>query len=167
MVIFIAAPELLRIIATPIVLTIIISGLAALGMSKLNKITDSYPPPNNPLSLPAALKLALFFAGMLLVVTVAQRTFGYLGMQIVVFLGSLFELHGVALGIATLSHQGSITPVSAMYNIGLAVLGSFVSKLVIVWVFGRGRFILFASLALFLMATLFSGLLYATIVLMH
>jgi uncharacterized membrane protein (DUF4010 family) len=155
MIVFIASPQLLQFIAGAFLVSIIASALIALGIAKFSIVEDHYPVPKNPLSLKAAIELAAFLAGMLIIVTLSERWLGTIGSQVVVFLGGLVGIQGVILAIASLYHQGTLSAIQSMNNIGIAVLASFISKFVIIWTVLRPRHAIIITLLLLLMVIIF------------
>lgn len=151
LIIYVVAPELLQIISLPIIATLIIMSIVVYFMSLHIKHTDNFPSPQNPLSLKSAVRLALFLGIMLTIVTLAQRHFGALSAQVVVFLGSLVETNGVTLAIASLFHSQQISTIQAINSIGIIVIGSLITKNVITWALAPGRFALLSSALLALM----------------
>lgn len=148
LIIFIVSPNLLTTVGLPIVITSLFMMMAAYVIDKYIERTDHFPAPSNPIALWSAIKLALLLGVMLLIVTLAERHFGEIGTQMVVFLGGLVEVHGVSLGLANLFQHNQITAQQALDGIGLAVIASFVSKYVISWLILRVHKIGWASLVL-------------------
>lgn len=165
-ILFVASPKLLYTTSLPILFAAFISSILGFGIGRYQPVTDHYPTPKNPLSFLAALRLASFLGAMLIIVTLAQQLLGTKGSQLIIFLGGLVEIHGVALALATLHHEGQMTAVNAMNNLGLAIIASFISKYVIVWSVARGRFAVYATLLLSLMLGLFSAV-WGMLVLVH
>jgi uncharacterized membrane protein (DUF4010 family) len=107
----------------------------------------------NPLDFRGALKLGLIIFGFIALAAVAKHTLGSAALEAVNFAGGLFELHGVSFATATLRVTGAIDAETATRALLLSLLGSFVSKVGILWAFDRGR-----------LAALMSGLLVVVIV---
>jgi uncharacterized membrane protein (DUF4010 family) len=155
LIVYVTSPELLHVIALPIIVTLIVMGILVYFVGSHIKQTDNFPAPQNPLSLKAAIRLALFLGIMLCVVTLAQQHLGTLGRQAVVLIGSLVETNGVTLAIASLFHTEQISTPQALNSISLVVTGSLISKNVVIWTLAPGRYALLSSLLLALMLLIY------------
>lgn len=141
MIIAAASPDLLAPLSPPIVAAAICS--ACLGIvigSRADPLPASQNVQRNPLDLRNLAKLGFFIAGLLTLSTLMQNYVGAKGMSVVSFVGGLFELHGVTLATATLHAAQNLSDQDAVEALLLAVLASFLSKLVIGWVLAPGRF---------------------------
>lgn len=105
----------------------------------------------SPLDIKSVLKLALMIGGMLFFVGLAKLYLGTEAVEIIAFLGGLFELHSISLATALLNHAGKISLTTAKISLLLAVGASFISKLGILIFFARNKFGFLMSLALLLM----------------
>lgn len=105
----------------------------------------------SPLDLWGVLRLAGLLTVLLIAVGLTQKTFGDLGTHVLAFLAGLFELHGFSLATATLYGQGFLLGSSASLSVALAVSGSFVSKLILVKMTGRGTYSRVMALSLLAM----------------
>lgn len=155
LIIYVVSPELLHAIAIPVFVPLIVMAILVYFMGTHIKHTDNFPAPQNPLSLKATIRLALFLGIMLTIVTLAQRHLGTLGAQAVVLIGSLVETNGVTLAIASLFHNEQISIPQAINSIGLVVIGSFISKNAVIWTLAPGRYALLSSLLLGLMLLIY------------
>ncbi len=114
----------------------------------------------NPLDLRSLARLGLIIAGLLTLAALMQNYVGAKGISLVSFVGGLFELHGVTLATATLHAAHSISDRNAVHALLLAVLASFLSKLVIAWTLAPGRFAwVISGLLVFILGL--SGLVFA------
>lgn len=156
-VIAIVAPDLLRLASWPIFAAVLVSMVMATWVTKRNAIDKKFPEPENPLALWAAIRLAALILFMLLIVSVAQRYFGTTGMHAVSFLGGLFDLHGVTFAISTLHRENEIILRQTMLGLGFAITATFVSKIIMICILGRLRFIVtsISMLLVVLFVTLF------------
>lgn len=118
------------------------SGTAAAGSPSLLR---------NPLSLATALRLALALGALLVLVSLARRSFGAAGVEVVALVGGFAEMHGVALGVALLHAEGALTTPDATAAVALALGASFVTKLVLTFALGRGRYLVWLSAGLLAM----------------
>lgn len=155
LIVFIIAPKLLYAASLPILTAGSVFTLIALGIGKYSPSDNIYPVPKNPLSILSAIRLAAFLALMLIIVTIAERTLGHVGAKFVIFITGLVEIHGVILAIATLFHQGQLSAIEAINDIGIAITASFVSKMIIIWGVTRGRFAIMTSVLLIAMLLTF------------
>ena len=94
----------------------------------------------NPLSLTTALRLALALGALLVLVSLARRSFGAAGVEVVALVGGFAEMHGVALGVALLHAEGALSTAEATEAVALALGASFVTKLALTLALGRGRY---------------------------
>ena len=113
------------------------SGLALTGTSEAS-----------PLDIRGILKLSAFVFGLLALAAVAKAQFGASGVRIVAFVSGLFELHATALAAARLHQIADLTAFEATQTLLIAALASMISKLVICWTIGFGRFAVIMSIAL-------------------
>ncbi|MGE3920452.1 MAG: MgtC/SapB family protein, partial [Gammaproteobacteria bacterium] len=127
-ILLIVSPKLLSIIGIPVVATCTVMLITAYFLDKYIERTDHFPTPSNPIALWSAIKLAVLLGSMLIIVTLAEKHLGELGIQAVVFLGGLFEVHGASLGIANLFQHKQITMTQAFNSISLGIFASFISK---------------------------------------
>ncbi len=127
------SPPIIAAAATAALLGILIGSRAPKGAANQNV-------QRNPLDLRSLTKLGLFIVGLLTLAAIMQNYVGSRGTGLVSFVGGLFELHGVTLATATLHAAQSITDQNAVYALLLAVLASFLSKLIISWMLAPGRF---------------------------
>jgi uncharacterized membrane protein (DUF4010 family) len=105
----------------------------------------------SPLDMRGILRLSFLLAFVFALVALAQKHAGDLGTQTVDFLGGLFELQGVSLATASLHAHGQLNSDSAIMGLEMAVLASFLSQLVLVWMENRDPFGRALSLVLLMM----------------
>lgn len=153
-IIFLAAPNLLLFVSSPLLVSGILASITSLLFTKKARQIKQFPPPRNPLAIVSAIRLASFLAGMLIAVSIAQRILGSQWALLITFLGGLVEIHGVTLAIATLFNAGKINGIQAMSNLNIALIASFVSKYFIIWSLGRTRYTVYTSSFLGLMLSL-------------
>jgi uncharacterized membrane protein (DUF4010 family) len=146
MIIAATSPNLLSWVGPPVITA---AGMSAfLGIligSRAVPLPHDAREARNPLDLRNLLKLALLICGLLLLSALMQRYAGANGLSLVSFIAGLFELHGVTLATATVHAAKNLTDHEATQALLLAVLASFLSKLVIAWVLSPGRFALAMS----------------------
>ena len=100
----------------------------------------------SPLDIVAVARMTVLIAILLGVVSLVKQVAGTSAVNLVAFIGGLFELHSVALATATLQAQQDIDIHTAASALQLAALASLVSKLVITWVSLRNRYaVLFSA----------------------
>lgn len=154
---FLSIP-LLKTVFIPIILMIITSGLIALAFAKKNNGTKiALQDLPNPLDFKSVLKLALIIFAMYIIVAMARQFLGVEAVGVITFLGGLFETHSVILANAILFSGKRLTVAEAADLIYIAVISSFVSKYVLVWIFARNRFALNMSLLMFLLIAIGLG----------
>lgn len=156
-IIYFSSPDLLLSVAPGILISGIIPSLIALFLSQKVGHEQRFQTAQNPLSIISALRLALFLAGMLISVTLAQRVFGKHGVLLISFLGGMFEIRGVTLAVATLHSAGKMMSLESIHNLYSALVASFLTKFVVLWGSGRGRFTFYTSALLALMVALLIG----------
>ena len=166
-IIFIVSPPLAKLMVIPLGSTAIIMLFITYVIHNYYKSSQHYPAVSKPLFLMTAFRVALFLFTMLIIVTIAQRFFSDVGASIVIFLGGLVEIHGVGWAVANLFQNNGVTESQAIFNLGLAVIASFISKFAIIWSISRDKFALILSILLFCMLSIFVavwlGLIYALV----
>lgn len=148
----IAPIQLVGALVLPVGLAAVIGGAFIFWALHGRERSPSTVSMTSPLNLKGVLRLAVALATMLILVGLTQRTFGERGTHVLAFLAGLFELHGFSLATSTLFAQGQMQHSTAVLSIGIAAFASFVSKLGIVWAFGRGPFVKVMSFAFLIMA---------------
>lgn len=143
--------ELFWTILPAIIFPIIISTLVALILARKKQETTSFSAVKNPISLIPALKLALTFSGLIVVIGIIHRFLGPTGTQVASFMGGLLELHGVSISATLLYLNKTLGQIDAKNSILLAALASIISKIVVTLVLDRGRYATIVSLVLVLM----------------
>lgn len=138
-----ASPALLASVGVPAAS----AAAAALALGwvvgdRRNPSAVSHPERRHPLDIRAVLKLGAFISVLLALTAVVKSAFGAQALDLVSFVGGLFELHSVSFANATLHAAGGITKDEATKALLLALGASFVSKLAISWVLAFGRFAL-------------------------
>ena len=94
---------------------------------------------------------------MYIIVAMARQFLGVEAVGVITFLGGLFETHSVILANAILFSGKRLTVAEAADLIYIAVISSFVSKYVLVWIFARNRFALNMSLLMLLLIAIGLG----------
>lgn len=146
--------NLLTLISWPIICSIL--G----GMALSAQLTRNLPNPkstpelDNPIALWSAVRLAIVLALMLIAITLIGRHFGTTAMQAAAFLGGLFDIHSVSFAIATLNRESELATQPTLICLGLAILASFISKIIMVIFYARSEknFVLITTSVLFVMA---------------
>lgn len=159
-IIFVVSPALLLQILAPVVTMMLIGSVIALALLKGKKEKVMIQYPINPLDFMGIFRLTFLIGGMIFLVAIVKYYLGTSGIQIVSFLGGLFTLHSISLAIATLFQQGKLLFADAKLALALAVLATFVTKYVLLWVLARNRFAVMASVGI--TGMLVSGLLVYT-----
>ncbi|GAB4393160.1 MAG: MgtC/SapB family protein [Gammaproteobacteria bacterium] len=146
-------PALVNSLLAPALIGICVGGSIAIWLAKSVKPHKRAPELPNPLALNSVLRLASLLFFMLIVVSLAQRSFGSVGINIVVFLGGLFDIHSVSYAVLNLYGESQLSSSAAVTSIGLAVVASFVSKILMLTISRNRRFIFIGSFALISMAS--------------
>jgi len=151
-----ASPALARAVApaagTAIVLSLVLGYLAGRRAGKQEEDAEDEPK-KSPLDVKGALKLGGLIFGFLALTALAQRTLGASAVDVVAFLGGLFELHGVSFASASLHAGGNLGAAEAAEALLLALAASFVSKIGILAALDRGRLAVAGGLALLVVLT--------------
>lgn len=150
-ILFAISPKLLAEIAPPVTVMMFIGILCAIALFRIKQKEAVISTPPSPLNIKSVIYLASLIAGMLLIVAVTKRYVGIEGVQVVSFLGGLFELHSVSLATATLYVSGKLTLADARMALLLALLASYLTKFILLWSIARDKFALLTSLLLCLM----------------
>ncbi len=150
-VLFATSLTLFKVFLPPVVLMLAIAVCLILFLISREGDKSKVVKLPNPLDIKSILKLTIFVGGMFTLVAILKLYVGNKGVNIVSFLGALFELHGSVLAVAMLYLSGKIQSSEAVAAINLAVFGSFFSKYVLIWILERNRFALLTSIGLTLM----------------
>lgn len=143
------APPLFVPFGTPLAVMSAAAVLLALVLGRKGFVRDPSWQHTKPLDLKSVFKLALIIFIMLFVIGFINSWLGPRGSEIVAFFAGLFELHGVTFANAQLYTQQHLGRDRALTALMLAVVGSFVSKLALLWLLaGRGRFAIWSSASL-------------------
>jgi uncharacterized membrane protein (DUF4010 family) len=121
----------LSLFVIPMVVTILLMIRRSIHTSKM-----SLPKESNAFSWWSILKLGLFIVIILSISHQAKKFAGDLGMQVVTFIVSLFEAHGSIIASSQILYNKKIDLPHFETLIFLAILSSYVSKLIIVFLMG-------------------------------
>jgi uncharacterized membrane protein (DUF4010 family) len=103
---------------------------------------------DSPLDIHGILKLSLFIVSLLALTATVKKLLGPTAVEASSFVSGLFELHATAFAAATLSIAGELGRVNAIRALLFAASASLISKLVISWAVGFGRFAVIMSVAI-------------------
>lgn len=92
---------------------------------------------------------------MLIMIAIAQRYLSTKSVLLISFFGGLIEIHGISLATALLYLEKQMQLNDAKQVLFVAILASFVSKLILLWSLTPYRFAL--QLSLYLLVLMFSG----------
>lgn len=151
LIILIATPNLFLTVIKPISIMILTGVILAISLYRREKVNDDFETPANPLDVKSVLILSLVIGGMIIAIAITKTYLGVEGVQIVSFLGALFDLHSVSLATATLYDSGKLALNDATTTLFLAILASFITKFLILFGFARNRFGLITTIMLSLM----------------
>ncbi|MBI1851168.1 MAG: MgtC/SapB family protein [Planctomycetes bacterium] len=118
------------------VLVLIVTGVAYVRTQRNGADSGAQPTFRNPFELMPAIRFALVFAVILVVVKLAQRNLGTSGLYVVSFASGLVEMDAVTLSIARLDAQGGVDRSTAVAAVVLACLANCLVKAAIVWLMG-------------------------------
>ncbi|MEM1243332.1 MAG: MgtC/SapB family protein [Pseudomonadota bacterium] len=145
----IISPTLAKLMLIPIVPSIVVALLLFVSARKsLEHKEQTYPAPENPLSLGAALTLAVILFAFLILVSLMQIYLGNEAFYFISFLSGLIQTRGTVLASANLLLQKKISLLAAINGISLVVLASFIAKYIIVWFIRRDKIAWYATLYL-------------------
>jgi uncharacterized membrane protein (DUF4010 family) len=117
---------------------VVVAGAIPVVWLALRSRQGGEPPElKNPFELKTAIKFALLYAAVLLVVEAAKRQFGSWGLIAAAALAGLTDVDAITLALAT---QGTLPPEQAAGGIALATLSNTAAKAGYAAWFGRGRF---------------------------
>lgn len=150
---------ILFVISQPLFLTMRWSILAMTGVGLIsafliarNHISEPViSHPLNPLDIKLVLRLTLVISGMIFLVALTKHYSGVYGMHVFAFFAGLFNVQSITLATANLQTQQQISLLDANFTVEIAILASFITKFVILWIAGRNHFAIFTSLLLLLM----------------
>ncbi len=151
--------NLVNLISWPIICSTLV-GIALSAQLTRNLAATKVPNElDNPIALMSAIRLAIILALMLITITLIGRHFGIEAMQIASFLGGLFDVHSVSFAIATLNREAELTNQMTLICLGLAILASFLSKIIMVIFYARSEktFVWITSSVLVAMAAVVSA----------
>lgn len=136
LVVLFLSPPLARAVAIPVGVAMILAAAASFWLiSRSDRGAFRIELPS-PLDLKGVLKLAAFLGGILIAVGAAQRYLGDAGSQAVSFMSGFFELQGAAFANASALDRERVSLEVAARGTELAVLASFITKVVLGWTLG-------------------------------
>jgi uncharacterized membrane protein (DUF4010 family) len=108
----------------------LVTAAAALWLLRQSQSAAAAAPVSlrNPFSLVSAIKFGLLFAGVLLVMTIAQQRFPSGGTYVVAALAGTSDVDAITLSMATLAQSGQASLDTAALSILIAVLSNTVVK---------------------------------------
>jgi uncharacterized membrane protein (DUF4010 family) len=127
----------LLVTLTPFLAAMVVAGAVPVVFLARRAARDGGAPNlSNPFQLKSALKFALLFAAVLLVVEAAKRQFGSWGLIVAAVLAGLVDVDAITLALA----GSGLPPEEAGGGIGLAVLSNTMAKAGYAAWFGNGEF---------------------------
>ncbi len=135
--VYIVNPQLAQQLWIPIAILSLTGFGAAFYIYKrnVNSKSDSYVPLSNPLNFVTAIKFALFFAGVILLVKYSNENFGDSGTYIAGAISGITDVDAITLSMAKLAHNNSNSTL-AINTILLAALSNTLVKFCIVLLVG-------------------------------
>ena len=114
-----------------------------------------FPLIRNPLSVKPALRLGFIFFFVMIIIVLVQKWFGNEMLEIVSFVGGLFELHSVAISVISLFSEHKIDLELMKKSVFIAIAASIISKLIITWIVARHKYLWLVSFAMSTMLAVF------------
>lgn len=149
--IFVASSTLLTYIMYPIITMIIIGTVLALIILRMQAHPTGSRAMTNRVSLRSILRTSCFIGFMLVMVAIANRFISVNGMMVVAFLSGLLDVRGISLATALLFAAHQLRRVDSALVLYAAILATFVSKFILLWLLTPWRFALLMSLLLLIM----------------
>jgi uncharacterized membrane protein (DUF4010 family) len=157
-IIFVASPTFLFAVVSPLLTMMLLGFLISVLLIYFQKIKkDQASPLSNPLSLPSILRTSLFLGFMLMSIGLARRYLSINSMLFISFFGGLVEIHGISLATPLLYLENQLQLNDAKLILYVAILASFISKLILTWLLTPRRFA--THLSVLLIALLTTGVL--------
>jgi uncharacterized membrane protein (DUF4010 family) len=148
-----AAPALFVSAGVPVLASAFVAGIGSLIAVRRQPLAVATKMAGmSPLDLKGVFKLTAFVFGMVALSAVVKLHLGPEGVGLVSFITGLFELHATSFAAATLFSAGSLTAHDASRTLLAAALASLVSKLIVCWALGIGRYAMIMTGALLLTA---------------
>ena len=148
-IIFVASPSLLINIIFPISSMIVVGALFIILLLYYQKVTIVHSVRlSNPISLTAIVRTSFFIGLMLILIAIAKRFISIKGILLVSFLGGLFQIQGISLATALLYLGKQLSVHDVRLVIYVAILASFISKFILLWLLTPRRFAFQTSLFL-------------------
>ena len=127
-------------LAAPLLVMALVALIGTRVVAPRMAFEDAYEVPlQNPYSVKPALRFALFFVAVLLVVAVANAELGDRGSLIASAIAGTGSVSAVALSVSKLSSQQALSPSIAALSVVVAVATNSIAKLVLAWVNGTRR----------------------------
>lgn len=138
--VYFASPRLATELLPAVGSAIIACGAATVVLYKKNNPQSVQFEIKSPLDLRGVLRLALLLAAILAAVSISQKWIGSSAVYTLSFVTGLFELHGVSLANSTLFAQQQLSERVTTISIFIAIIASLISKVIIAWIFAKGKF---------------------------
>ena len=143
------SPDLFIPVGFPAIATaFVMGGFGIFASRRAQKVLVPLTINASPLDIRGILKLSLFIVSLLAFTATVKRFLGPTAVEASSFVSGLFELHATAFAAATLSVAGELDRTNAIRALLFAASASLISKLIISWVVGFGRFAIITSVAI-------------------
>lgn len=142
---------LFEVFLWPLLTMIFVGTLSAIVINrdKSNLVLDTGI--SNPLHFQSVLKLATLIFVMIMLVSLAVKYMDIKNVELVSFVGGLFELHSVSMATSLLFVDHKLSLTDAKTILFLALSGAYISKIFILWILARNKFSMICSVFLCLM----------------
>lgn len=148
-ILFLASPLLFKHLAPSLITMMTISFVIAIFLLNFQQKNDIYLPVNNmTVDLFSILRSVLLIATILLLIGLTKRFLGTEEIFLISFLSGFFELHGVILAIGLLSAGNQLDLTTASFILGMALLASFITKFILLWMLTPRYFAFWTSIML-------------------
>jgi uncharacterized membrane protein (DUF4010 family) len=145
----------------------VIGALSAVGIAAFSRQENTVPPVDvslaNPISLKSALRFALLISLGLILIALATRWFGSVGVYVTSAIGGIASLRAVTFSVSELASAGDVSTTVAALAILIAMATNMLMKLVIILRAGRMKLVLVCALFFLLMLIGGALLLFGTV----
>lgn len=145
------SPVLFNVFFWPLTTMILMGILSAIIVNRKRSNIIVETGVTNPLHFKSVLKLATLIFFMIMIISLTVKYMDVKNVELVSFVGGLFELHSVSLATSILFVDHKLSLIDAKTILFLALSGAYISKLFILWVLGRNSFSIICSALLCLM----------------
>lgn len=140
LIVALVSQPLISDLLVPMAATLLVGTGILYFLARNNTADDSQLNIRSPLDWKGVFRLGIALGAILALITLVKNQMGEQASMAASFVTALFELHGVSLANATMFSQNQISMKAAGLNIGLAVVASFLAKIIMAWTVGHRAF---------------------------